>query len=255
MRTIRIPKRNGQFRTVVMPTSQQKIQLRFLLPRLQKIAETVCPPGVVHGFWPGRSPVTNASFHRGYQYTVCFDLADFFDSVTRNMVSGVMPPDLCGPCFVDGIARQGLPTSPVVANIAAAPMDHALVAVCHAHRIMYTRYADDLAFSFNSPDCIALLGEKVPALASRYGFAINPNKTSVQYAGAGRRHITGLAVDDELHPTRSAKRRLRAARHKKRHSTVRGMTEWMLLKPPRGWVEAEIASRTRFSNVLDWESL
>ena len=132
MRVIKIPKRDGTFRTVVAPTGEEKGLLRAYIHSLQVVANIKCPRGVVHGFWPGRSPVTNAMFHVGYQYTACFDLKDFFDTVTREMVTGIIPDYMLNTikALSGGIATQGLPTSPVIANIAAAKMDHSLEAYC-----------------------------------------------------------------------------------------------------------------------------
>jgi RNA-directed DNA polymerase len=104
------------------------------------------------------------------------DLADFFDSVTPEMV----PENIRFPeCFPDGAARQGLPTSPALANIAASPMDREIFSKydlskdreadriimldCNSYApISYTRYADDLTFSSNSFERLDWLRQIIP---------------------------------------------------------------------------------------------
>lgn len=94
---------------------------------------------------------------------------------------------------------------------------------------VYTRYADDLAFSFNFPDVVEMLMREVPRIVEKHGFRINPSKTHLQCAKAGRRIITGVAVDSGVHPTREIKRRIRAAAHQSETGRLTQRTERMLL--------------------------
>lgn len=239
---------------------------------------------VVHGFAQLRSPVTNATKHIGFQYTVSFDLADFFDTVTptkgkatlvapvKTKVSRKRYTTTNTELWHDGIARQGLPTSPIVANLAAADMDAAILALNGSHdceiadvdlQFTYTRYADDLCFSFNSPELIAVLKRRIPQIVEAAGFKVNERKTTVQCAAAGRRIVTGVAVDDELHPTRAAKRRLRAARHnvktgKVKHFPLRQWTRHIRVRkyhgqstmPKRAWMQRWLLQRV--AGLAEW---
>jgi RNA-directed DNA polymerase len=49
----------------------------------------------------------------------------------------------------EGKRPTGRPTSPVISNFICLKMDEALKSFCETHRINFTRYADDLSFSFN----------------------------------------------------------------------------------------------------------
>jgi len=98
-------------------------------------------------------------------------------------------------------------------------------------RFVYTRYADDMAFSFDEPRTIA----RCVMLCRRSGASrvrADETKSGCSVPLAGRRMITGVAVDDTLHAPRWLKRRLRAARHKGRPSQVAGLEEWAKLKMP-----------------------
>lgn len=278
MNIVRIPKGNGKFRVIYVPDPERKAALRRLVPILNRAAGERDTARVQHGFTPARSPVTNAEEHLDWRYTLSFDLADFFDTVsvcffapqpaskvyleTKDVTWNITD------CFVDGQARQGLPTSPALANIAASKMDGDMLALkvkgrFHKPTFVYTRYADDLTFSFDVPDVGHMLMERVPQIIAAHGFRLNESKTRWQSARAGRRHITGIAVDESLHPTRAVKRRLRAGQHqiengvrprnhrrlasrlveiKRRGGTAtirgllvgghRGLKEWARLRPP-----------------------
>jgi hypothetical protein len=250
-----------------MPNPEEKQIALLYLSRLQDIQVPGCE--VQHGFVRGRSPVTNALAHVGYEYTLCMDLADFFDSVTKEMVikvlteigekdkamamkvPGGMKPETwskhIGAIFPDGAARQGIPTSPTLANIAAIPMDREILAMQRHGRFrnfIYTRYADDLCFSFNRPGAGKMLMKRVPTIVEKCGFTLNTKKTRLQWAGAGRRMITGVAVDGGIHPTRTVRRRIRAARH---HLTIGKITKRTLARIHHR--RAELAREKKYPSV------
>jgi hypothetical protein len=190
--------------------------------------------------------------HVGKAFTVSFDLKDFFDTVTveqleKECVKGwpILSEKLIGLVTVDGAARQGLPTSPHVANLAAMPMDREILeylinpAKMPALRCTYTRYADDLTFSFDTAAFLPLLLVEIPRIVSGRGFTINERKTSVQTASNGRRIVTGVAVDSDcVYAPREVRRKLRAARHQEPDGDrTRGLAEWCKLKVPAAYIE------------------
>lgn len=242
MRIIKIPKRSGGTRSICIPSAYIKDKLRAEIPALQELVNSHCDMEVVHGFAEMRSPVTNAMKHIGFQYTLSFDLKDFFDHVHRP--SNIRKHPLYGfsHCFYRGVAMQGLPTSPIIANIMASNMDKAILnigAIDGLPRFVYTRYADDLTFSFDDPSLINTLKVRVTKAVVDNGFSINAKKTSLQCARSGRRIITGVAVGEKgIHPTRAAKRRLRAAIHNAKTNRVSQF-------PSRQWMRHVKASKHR----------
>ncbi len=249
MRVVKIPKGGGRFRTIYVPDPSEMAVLRDRTNRLRNHLDEFDPHGVVHAFRKGRSPVTNAAAHRGFRYTVEFDLKDFFDTVRMEMCVlscldqriNVRRFDFTSkdwePCFVDGVTRQGLPSSPALSNIAAARMDLDFVAMQLGGgrfdaRFVYTRYADDLTFSFDAPHLIHVLKQRVPQVVEANGFVLNEAKTRVQCARVGRRMVTGVAVDDAVHAPRAVRRRLRAALHQGRKAQASGLAEWCKCKMP-----------------------
>lgn len=238
MHQVIITKGNGKSRLIYVPNRQEKATLRSLVSEIAKKALKASPEGVCHGFVHERSPVTNAIAHVGHAFTLCFDLKDFFESVTPDKLSGKISSEVQSLVFVDGAARQGLPTSPAVANLAAASMDHAIIRFRDKRKIqfVYTRYADDLSFSYDDPDLSVLLLKEIPLIVRRCGFAVNEQKTKLQASSSGRRVVTGIGVDDAIHPTREMKRRLRAAIHQGHKNQARGLEEWCRLTPPKARV-------------------
>lgn len=250
MRIIKRPKKSGGWRVIYAPSPEEMAALKRMVPELNAAALAADKHHVAHGFMPGRSPVTNAMVHRGFMYSLSFDLADWFDTVTLdhvlrmglNMPLAKWPHVELETCFVDGAARQGLPTSPAIANIAAAAMDNDIVALRVRGRLgwsygSYSRYADDLTFSFDRECTAAWLMKEIPLIVERHGFKINPAKTKLQCAKAGRRMITGVAVDTDVHVPRFIKRKLRAATHTAgknpwSRQQQRGLSEWSKLKLP-----------------------
>ena len=235
---VKIPKkRKGEFREICIPNSTLKYRLRVRNFELNKESLKFGPE--VIGFVPGRGVVTGAKKHVGYNFTLSFDLKDFFDTVTPSMVE-----DKWSDCFINNRAYQGLPTSPVIANLAFLSTDKDILnyiqdyikTVCFCgenEKIAYTRYADDLTFSFNYFETYLQLRKNIPQIVSSNGFTINSRKTHLQTAKFGRRMITGVAVDKEhIYIPRKIKRKMRTARYYQQFRRYYGLEEWSKLKMP-----------------------
>lgn len=235
MRFIQIPKKaKGEFRKICIPHAEEKVKLRNYLSNLNKKAATLCGDNV-QGFMVGRSPVTNAKKHIGKRFTLKFDLADFFDTVTPDHLKGILTKDELTHLMPDDRAYQGLPTSPIVANLAAIKMDDAIQKMLEKQKIdvVYTRYADDLCFSFDDHNVVKILKTFIPQIVGRCKFKLNKSKTWLQDSKFGKRHVTGVMVGDEgISSSREVRRRLRAAIHQKNFHEAKGLTEWTKLKEP-----------------------
>lgn len=263
MRKVRIPKRSGGMRVIYIPDAEEKARLRTLVGPLQDKVLRMCGQEV-QGFVPGRSPVTNALAHVGYTCSLTMDLEDFFDHVTPEKVGRRLSREEAALVFVNGAARQGLPTSPAVANLAAVDLDRAILRwlARHAPGAGYTRYADDITISFDDVALAQAVETAVRDIVRRCGFRVAERKTRLMCAAAGRRIITGVAVDaDGCHAPRSARRRLRAARHRlemmrrdgadekeirRQERRVRGLEEWCQMRAPR-----PLEERRREQSVLE----
>ena len=240
MRIVKIPKGNGKFRTIYVPSKKQREELRKLIPeiadRARKAAKTQLAKDAVHGIH-GTNAVTAAMAHVGYEWTASYDIKSCFDQVTvKKLRDANLPDSIIEEVTVDGAARQGLPTSPACANLALAALDRSILRSIEKKkvRVVYTRYVDDMTFSGNSKEDLKWVREVVPRMVAQCGWKLSKHKTQVQYASNGRRIVCGVAVDaHNVHPTRKSKRKLRAAKHQENKAQAAGLEEWCKLRTPK----------------------
>lgn len=225
-RVIKVSKGRGRFRTIYSPNDELRAVLAGHYAHIRDTMLSACDYRVCNGFMPGRSPSTNACYHVGYQYTLSMDLKDFFDTVNESHLTGFLEHHVLSDCLWEGVARQGLPTSPMLANIAACNMDATIKRIATERGMVYTRYADDLTISGNDRQNVFDMREIVTQAAADRGFVVNESKTEFQSASAGRRRITGLSVDDMVHVPRRLRRKSRAARHQGHMGSAEGLIAW-----------------------------
>ena len=221
------PKRSGGVRRICAPRAKLKAVQRALLDNI--LAHLPSHPAV-HGFVPGRSTVTNAKPHVGSTVVVRVDLEDFFPTVHYRRVRGLFEahgynhevssvlaglttwrprlPD--GTVAWPGVLPQGAPTSPAVANLVCRRMDARLTALAAKAGATYTRYADDLSFSFQKPpERLGRFLWWVNAILQQEGFSENAAKRRVMRQG-GRQRVTGLTVNQQVSIPREERRRFKA---------------------------------------------
>jgi hypothetical protein len=186
--------------------------------------------------------VTNAEQHTGAELLLKFDLSDFFPTIHYYRVVGLfaslgytvgdgrfhsddeatqVAPTLARLCcyapdphaWGNAVLPQGAPTSPAISNLMCRRLDARLDGLARRNKGTYTRYADDLTFSFR--DKALELGRFrwwVDQICHQEGFFVNQAKFRVIRASQ-RQVVTGIVVNDELHVPRDARRRFRAILH------------------------------------------
>lgn len=195
---------------------------------------------VDHAFVKDRNCVSNALEHLPYQYTLSIDIEDFFESVTKFHLKGYFSDIFLDQALVNGRLVQGFSTSPMLANIAMIKVDKKILEAMSSlgKNVVYTRYADDLSFSFDEADLSKLIYSRVKAILSQYDLRINRKKTSFQNKANGRVVITGVSVDYHgVYPTRKTIKKIRAAMHQSNEKSYQGLLEWSLCKLPKGFTD------------------
>lgn len=225
-------RKGNKVRIVYALSDKEKMHNANYKKELQSLCLQHCDSRIVHGFMPFRSAVTNARKHIGFKYTLTNDLADFFDSITVNHVKHLINnPQILKWCFFQGAPRQGFPTSPLIANLATVELDNVIQTELEKTGIefVYTRYADDLTISFNDRSQLKQIQKIVKMSVRNCNFHLNKKKSRLYNSNGGKfRSVTGISVgDDDIHPPRHIKRKLRAARHQNKTASVAGLEEYM----------------------------
>ena len=244
-------KRDGvSTRTLASPKGQLKKAQRWTL---RNVLDKLPVHAAAHGFLSARSIVTNAQVHAGSPLVIKVDIKDFFPTITWKRVKGLLRKQ----GLPEGVATllsllatdapreeilfrgktlyvasgpralpQGAPTSPALTNAICLRLDRRLSGLARSLGFRYTRYADDLTFSWHpgplqpatspQPGTGALL-RGLRLILEAEGFRLHPAKTRIMRAGE-RQAITGLIVNQtdrgaSARVPRETLRKLRAAIH------------------------------------------
>src|SRR4051812_46351317 len=237
-----VPKRDGSPRLISAPKPELKAAQRWIM---REVTDHLPVHGAAHGFLAGRSIVTNARVHAGARIVVKLDIREFYPTVTMRRVKGLLRRAGLGEQVATVMALlatdspreevvthgkthfvalgprslpQGAPTSPSITNALCLRLDCRLSGLARKLGCRYTRYADDLTFSWHGDarSQVGTLLRGAGMIVRAEGFEIHTKKTGVRGAGA-RKKVTGLVVNQAPadRPTarvpRKTQRELRAA--------------------------------------------
>lgn len=242
-RQFSIPKRSGDKRTISAPQSElkqiQRTILRRLLTRLKSHPHAT-------GFEQGHSIVTNANIHVGSAVVLRMDIKEFFTSTSSARIRHLFrllgwdskaSELLMKLCTYQGGLPQGAPTSPRLSNLVNYSLDVRLSVLAEKIDAAYSRYADDITFSFNTDahDLLSVAIRLTKKILAEYGYRLHQTrKLTIR-----RRHqcqkVTGLVVNEQVALPRKTRRWLRAVQH--HHQTGRSisltdqqLTGWLALQ-------------------------
>lgn len=235
-----IPKRSGGNRTIHAPEKSLKELQRRLLYRL--LVRLKCHPSAT-GFERRYSIVTNALPHVGKSVVIHLDLRDFFPSTSERRVreyfqkigwNNEASKLLTNLCTWKGGLPQGAPTSPRLSNLLNHGMDARLAGLARKLNASYSRYADDMTFSFDDPAAgsptpkrnprtgeameaklrtgTAIIGS-VKVIVADYGYELHQKRKLTIRRRHQQQRVTGLVVNDKVNLPRRTRRLLRAVAH------------------------------------------
>jgi retron-type reverse transcriptase len=239
-----LPKRSGGTRTIQAPDPALKNIQRQLYRRVLKRLPV---HAAVTGFRPGYSIASNAACHTGQAVVVRMDINDFFGSTTAKRVekyfrhlgwNKAAATLLTRLCTHEGALPQGAPTSPVLANAVNFQMDARLAGLARKHGAVYTRYADDLTFSFaednhNNVEHIIFCTKDI-VLASG-GYKLHQKRKLRIRRRHQQQNVTGLVVNNHIALPRKTRRWLRAVDHRMQHGGGATLTP----QQRQGWAALE----------------
>jgi RNA-directed DNA polymerase len=224
-----LPKRSGGVRLTEIPKPWLKALQRRIL---SGILDRVPVHPAVHGFVKGRSIATFAAPHVGKQVLLRLDFEDFFpafpaaraQALFRTLGYPEQVADRLGGIATNAVPRdvwknrppeidaqrwhearilyarphlpQGAPTSPALANLTAYRLDCRLAGLAKSAGAVYTRYADDLAFSGDEGfgRAVGRFAIQAAAIALEEGFSVNHRKTRIM-PRAVRQQLAGVVVN------------------------------------------------------------
>jgi len=226
-----IAKAKGGTRKIAAPRKVLRAVQRKIL---DQILAKVPVHEACHGFVVGRSTVTNATPHEGAAIVIKLDLKDFFPTVHYRRVVGLFtqlgynaevagclaglttyrPKGEDGHVVWPGVLPQGAPTSPAIANLTCRRLDNRLAQLAKKVGATYTRYADDLTFSWKTTPEIRIgrFMWFVDAICEEEGFIERPDKRRILRAKHQQR-VTGIVVNNGIHVPRADRKRFRAILH------------------------------------------
>lgn len=181
------------------------------------------------GFRRNESIVSHARLHQSSRVVIRIDLKCFFPSTKDDRLRSCLHRMGWNRVEIRKVVElttkyssergvrslpQGAPTSPILSNILNYWMDHRLARLAVKSNAVYSRYADDITFSFDIDDRRFIRGviRRIKRIVSSYGYRINWKKLRVM-----RWHqsqiVTGLVVNEKVQLPRKLRRKLRAAEH------------------------------------------
>lgn len=122
----------------------------------ENILENAKVSDAAYGYVKSRSVVDNAKRHFGQNELLKLDIKHFFSSISLDQVEHVFETlgytpklsyQLAKICCLNFSLPQGAPTSPILSNIVFRELDLKLIAMAEREGLIYSRYADDMAFS------------------------------------------------------------------------------------------------------------
>lgn len=218
-------------RVIAQPTAEVKALQKLLLGILRgKLPVHSC----AKAYQPGTSIRDHALPHAPNRYLLKLDFKDFFPSIKGGDFSSHIKrhldiPDVEIEIFthaffwtpkktMDFVLAIGAPSSPWISNTILFEFDELLTDYCDSKNVKYTRYADDLAFSTNTPHVLKDVHTFVQDICKEIAYPrlnINESKT-VFTSKKNSRSLTGLILSNEgsVSIGRAKKREIRAMAHK-----------------------------------------
>jgi hypothetical protein len=232
-----LTKVTGEIRLIEAPKSRLKHIQRQILAR---ILDKIPAHSAAHGFISDRSIRTFTAPHAGRRIVLKMDLRDFFPSLAAARIAAFFRtagyPEavsdlLAGLCtnwspeelwsglefreakdlYCRPHLPQGAPTSPSLANLCFYRTDCRLAGLARSDGAVYTRYADDLAFSGDDEFArgVDRFAAHAAAIVREEGFTVNHRKTRIMRQGV-RQQLAGLVVNERPNVKRSDFDRLKA---------------------------------------------
>lgn len=259
-----IEKRHGRgTRTIAQPTAEIKLLQKLLV---REVIEKLPVNDAAKAYRSGQSIADHARPHASNRFLLKLDFKDFFPSIRgadflkhlhKHSEIGTEDSKHLVKLFFwrprgtrSLVLSIGAPSSPAISNTIMFDFDSALSDFCTREHVVYTRYADDLAFSTNGPEVLHRVHEHVINLCRTLKYprlTLNDAKT-VYTSKKHHRSLTGLVLsnDGKASLGREKKRQLRAMVHRLKYDLL-NQEERAKLK---GWIAFALSIDEEFVRSL-----
>jgi RNA-directed DNA polymerase len=239
-KTYTIPKRSGGVRTIAQPARELKDVQYFLI---RELLQKLPVHEAATAYRKNVGILKNAEPHVASEILLKMDFKDFFGSIVASDFiqhceahEVVLDPEdafFCQQVLFWQEKRRGplklsigAPSSPMLSNSIVYGFDRIVQKLCKDIGVIYSRYADDLAFSSNEVAALIRIRAEVPKILASLNYPvlyINHEKTAL-ITKKHRRTLTGLVLanDGFVSLGREKKRILRAAVHAYLNRTLSG---------------------------------
>ena len=201
---IKIPKRSWWNREISIPIYPLKKLQRIILIDLLEKKDFLLRNNVT-GFRKWKSIKDNAKVHEESVFILKIDLKNFFPSISQDRVYGLMKyrywlnhdesKIISSICTYKNRLPQWAPTSPAIANQIFHKCDKRIIYfISKFNNIQYTRYADDLTFSFKKMINLYDFCSTIESIIISEGFIINAKKVHL-ISRWKRQEVTWLVVN------------------------------------------------------------
>lgn len=243
-RVIKIPKGNGEFRTIHSPKPHLKRKQKDILKTLQGLR--IYPGNHLHAYFKRRSVRTNAEALlikdddklRSPDCILKLDIKDFFPSVTfgnleasliYEKVPGWLIDEIQANCFIIvqkdrgygmrdiPVLPQGAPTSPFLSSLMMKRVTAQIRGLIkkwnrnHYCPAVFSTYCDNITVASDDPKIWNLI-HPIDFILGKSGLALNRDKVKFHRKPASF-VVCGVQMNSKIGPKRSYWRKLRADLH------------------------------------------
>lgn len=245
-------KKNGKKREINAPCDALKAKQNDLKHLLGQVIDPILPTYVV-GFRSGFNLKKNGDQHLGKKWVINLDIKDFFPSITKELLQkelivysdllkehGYLFSDFIEFAVLNRALPQGSPISPLLSNYIGYKLIDIKVYPYLLERFGnnfgYTRYADDLTISLDTPSIREEVNDIVKSVVNIVEsdglFSINRKKVNVMHRSE-RQIVTGIVVNNKTSLGKKEKLKYRAIVHQIKNNkiemtdTLQGKLAWL----------------------------
>ena len=237
-KTFYLAKRSGGRRLIEAPIDENLIFIQSKIKEILEKRYLAYKPSCVYGYISNSGTLANAKelTKNGYgEYILKVDLHDFFNTISYERICGLLKKEfkisdesanaICLLVTCHRHLPQGASTSPIISNMICKRMDTKLTKLAKSFGGIYTRYADDMFFSFKNKEKLLKvikgdsfkkpieLSKTLEETINNNGFLINYKKVKILTKNNSQ-NICGIIVNEKFNVRRDFIRDLRIKIHK-----------------------------------------